>query len=1038
MRCAHALLRESARASRETRATRCVCKLPLLLMALGALALGCKAPQRKPFSYYEERIAPVLDVGCQRQTTGCHIDDGRGFALGNLDLSSYDHLLHRKDVLDPYGPYPVGLLLLKAGGPVQVQVKTVDPPDPSDPDKHYVTITTDVRHGGGEGAIAEGSADYRLLKQWIDGGYPANGVPQQKLSQVIGACVSGAGVAALDAAPEPQDQASYSRFVSQIQPILTRRCAGSGCHGASPADLFLTCGENDRELRWNYWASTRYLNLEAVTSELLRRPLGLAKGGVFHEGGPIFGDTEDKDYRTLLAWAEDLAKRSPESLRFEPGPDEAGLRFFANRVQPMLVRKGCMFLGCHSPSMFHDLRLRGGARGDFSEIATRRNYEMSRVMLALESEDPNNSRLLGKNLCPPESGGRGIKHRGGVLFEDFGGCADPSTRASTDKCMGIDADTGDLNELPAYCVLARWHTLEREQAIARGELTASASPSAVVFVVRPEGVGGPTQFDDFQAGADLMQANASTDAQGHLQISGAHSLLGACGLPASIDVRGPALSWDAKHLAFAARTAQDKPLRIYQMNADGSGCAPIAGLASHSDRENGILLHDFDPTYAPDGTLVFASTRGYIDGEAGFSGPTRTPAALEPNANLYVFDAGADPQVRQLTFLLDQELQPSFMADGRLIFTAEKRGQDFHQLAGRRINLDGGDYHPLFAQRASIGFGSATEIVELANRNFALVAAPLTARDGGGAIVIVNRSIGPDQNNRDPKDKAYIHSMTTSAAGAFAGDTGVFRSPAPLPSGRLLASCDLQAGDLSGASPHYGLCELDPTGDDAPRMLYSDGSHVALEAVAVYPRVPHQFESRADEVNGSTHIDPSAKDAIVHYLDVPLLGTLLFSNTRTGRPIDSRVAGMQVLAPQPPPADTLSLDQLGGNVVMDSYGRYYENLRSLGNAPMAADGSLRIRIPGGTPVTLALTGDNGKVLSFNDQAPFSGPMRQREATQFYPGERAKQAMGRQLFNGVCAGCHGSISGHELDVGVTVDVLTSASRTQSSASLRDLH
>jgi hypothetical protein len=280
--------------------------------------------------------------------------------------------------------------------------------------------------------------------------------------------------------------------------------------------------------------------------------------------------------------------------------------------------------------------------------------------------------------------------------------------------------------------------------------------------------------------------------------------------------------------------------------------------------------------------------------------------------------------------------------------------------------------------------------------------------------------------------------MTTPAAGAFAGAAGVFRSPAALPSGRLLASCDLQATDLSGASPHYSLCELDPTGEDSPRMLFSDPSHVVLEAVAVYPRVPHEFQSRADEVNGSTHIDTSAKDAIVHYLDSPLLGTLLFSNTRTGRPIDSRVAGMEVLAPQPPPADAQSLDQLGGNVVMDSYGRYYEKLRSLGSVPMAADGSLRIRIPGGTPVTLALTGGNGKVLSFAGQAPFTGPMRQREATQFYPGERAKQAMGRKLFNGVCAGCHGSITGHELDVGVSVDVLTSASRTQSSTSLRDLH
>ena len=83
---------------------------------------------------------------------------------------------------DAYGPYSVPLLLLKGGDPIQVQVETVDPPDPSKPDRRYVTVTTDIRHGGGEGAIAQGSHDYALLKQWIDGGYTATGVPSQASS----------------------------------------------------------------------------------------------------------------------------------------------------------------------------------------------------------------------------------------------------------------------------------------------------------------------------------------------------------------------------------------------------------------------------------------------------------------------------------------------------------------------------------------------------------------------------------------------------------------------------------------------------------------------------------------------------------------------------------------------------------------------------------------------------------------------------------------------------------------------------------------
>jgi hypothetical protein len=1012
----------------------------VLPLALGAFALAaCSSPKRKPFSYYEERIAPILDVGCQRQTTGCHVDDGHGFALGNLDLTSYKGLTHRRDTLDAYGPYSVPLLLLKGGDPIQVQVRTVDPPDPSMPDRRYVTVTTDIRHGGGEGAIAQGSQDYALLKQWIDGGYTATGVPAKvELTKSIGACASGTGLLpGIDVEREPADAASFTRFVSEVQPILLDHCAGSSCHGSRQADMYLSCGHDAREQRWNYAIVTRYLNEQAVTSELLRRPLAQRAGGVFHEGGDVFADTEDRDYRTILKWAEDIAKRVPEQLRWQPQDGEPGLRFFANRVQPMLVRKGCMFLACHSPAMFHDLRLRGGSRGEFSEVATRKNYEMSRLMLALESPDPNDSRLFAKNLCPPASGGRGVKHRGGALFEDFGGCGDETTRASLAQCVGVDADAGDLNEVPAYCVLARWHAIEREQAIGSGALDPDPGPRGVVFVARPEGIGGPTEFDTFQGGADLMWSDASLDTEGHLQLGAPRSLLGSCGLPADADVRGPAVSWDGKRIAFAARADAGSPLRIYEMQSDGSACAQIPGLAADADMQDGILLHDFDPAYAPDDRIVFASTRGFLDGSSGLRGPTRTPAALQPNANIYVFDANASPPVRQLTYLLDQELAPSVMRDGRIVFSTEKRARDFHQIAGRRQNLDGGDYHPLFAQRPSVGFESATEIVELANRDFAIVAAPLDARDGGGAIAVVNRSIGPDQDDRDAGDRAYIHSLSMPVPGAFGGTMGVFRSPAPLPSGYLIAACDLGASDLRSTTPHYGLCELDPSSDAAPRMLYSDATRVAIEPAAVYARLPlGVFTSRSEEVNGSTAIEAGEKDAIVHYLDVPLLGTLMFANTRTGRPIDERVSGVQLLTANPPPNDATGFGGLD-HVVTDDYGPFYENLKTLGHASLEADGSLRARVPGGAPLLLALTNQGGSVLDFEKGAPFSGAMRQREAMQFYPGEHAKQALSRHMFDGLCAGCHGSVSGRELDVGISVDILTSASRSLASDELRDL-
>ena len=53
---------------------------------------------------------------------------------------------------------------------------------------------------------------------------------------------------------------------------------------------------------------------------------------------------------------------------------------------------------------------------------------------------------------------------------------------------------------------------------------------------------------------------------------------------------------------------------------------------------------------------------------------------------------------------------------------------------------------------------------------------------------------------------------------------------------------------------------------------------------------------------------------------------------------------------------------------------------------------------------------------------------QREHVQYYPGERIKRSIPRRFFNTTCGGCHGSISGRELDVSIDVDVVTGASDT----------
>src|SRR5690606_22156491 len=198
------------------RALRCA-------VALGvwtAGALGCGPPDLPESSYFDERIQPMLATGCVRQNTGCHLGTPEGVSAGNLDLTSYDAAMRRDDVLSAYGPYPLPLLLMKPGDPVEVSVETFDPPDPARPDERFVRVRTDIRHGGGS-TVDLGTTGFSLLQQWTTSGHLRTGVPDERLQENIGRCRDRAGNApGYDPAIADVSPALYARFRDEVQPVL--------------------------------------------------------------------------------------------------------------------------------------------------------------------------------------------------------------------------------------------------------------------------------------------------------------------------------------------------------------------------------------------------------------------------------------------------------------------------------------------------------------------------------------------------------------------------------------------------------------------------------------------------------------------------------------------------------------------------------------------------------------------------------------------------------------------------------------------------
>jgi hypothetical protein len=985
---------------------------------------ACKGAEPPPTeTFYDRKIGPILLGSCANSPTqsGCHVaKDDRGNSLGNLNVTSYEALTKRSDLFISHGAYGVPALILKVLPPFQLRLSTWDQVEPQ-------IIETDIPHLGGS-LIDVTSTSYNELTRWIQRGASENNsiIPPPELPK--GLCSPNIGD---DPAFPPGDptSADYAMFQSRVSPMLGERCAAGNCHGTPANLLYLTCGNTPEQARWNYFVAKDYVSVDPQASEILRRPLDPNGGGVYHEGGAIFGSTTDPDYKTLLDWAKARAAEDAANPPPPPPPNDPFM-FFAHRVQPMLVKKGCMIIGCHAPAMGHEYRLRAGSGGQFGLATTRRNYALTLEQVALETTDVNVSRLLRKNLEPPVANSPvpqtplGIIHRGGALFGRGAAAGADAGPADPPPCIASDSESGDLDIQPPYCVIKRWIELEHAAK------AASLDPlSAVVYVKRTASAAQdtPQDFGTFAPGADLMRAPVTTASP--LVVGGGTSLLGSCGLSPGIDVRRPAVSWDGRRIAFAARTSETEPYRIYVV--DGATCAVEPTIdAPPTDNPQNELVHNFDPAFAPDGRIVFASTRGNIAGSFDYQGPQRTPAdPSKLNSNLYVAENGT---IRQLTFLLNQELTPSFMNDGRLVMTTEKRAKGFYQLAGRRQNLDGGDYHPLFGQRATFGFRQVTDIVELADKDFATILSNPGAAHGAGALAVVNRSIGVDQQSTEPADftqdtnavtwpnpEFYQHAVRIIDGVGTPGQGGtVYRNPTPLPNGKILVAA-ADVGDVASFSGNFDLYVVDPvTGERSAAVVA--GPDDEIWPVAVYGRHDRGvFKSKLDEPNGATRIDVASGQADVTILDFPLLTSLLFQNTRSRRfiPDATDCEEWEDLPPEPGVRDYASG---GAFVVSDNFGQVYVRRRLIGNFSTTDDGSAHVSIPGGVPLVLA---------PLVQLATDAKPTRhhQLEEMQFYPGEVVRQGFPRGLFNGVCASCHGAVSGLDSDIAANPDILTQASR-----------
>jgi hypothetical protein len=320
----------------------------------------------------------------------------------------------------------------------------------------------------------------------------------------------------------------------------------------------------------------------------------------------------------------------------------------------------------------------------------------------------------------------------------------------------------------------------------------------------------------------------------------------------------------------------------------------------------------------------------------------------------------------------------------------------------------------------SVGYTQATEIREGLDRNFVFILSDVSARGGAGALATFNRSVGPfERGRRTAADTSFLESLVIvdPQATGKAGAVGAYRSPFSLPDGKILASYDGTVTDLATATPKYQLVAVDVVASTTPAaapgrpprtVLLSDPARSIVEAVLGYKRSETELFRNLPQLVFGGHAGAPA--GIMHFPDVPMVATLLDANLRRGRNVKllDEAAGLRVYEDLAPPGPNPATGVMGSQAV-------YSNRSLIGTAMFEADHSLKVYVPVQKPLILELVKANGEPV-----------LTMTEEHQVAAGEYVTPGVPRKLFNGICGGCHGSISGEELDISVTPDALTGAS------------
>ncbi len=371
----------------------------------------------------------------------------------------------------------------------------------------------------------------------------------------------------------------------------------------------------------------------------------------------------------------------------------------------------------------------------------------------------------------------------------------------------------------------------------------------VAFIRRPLPESPPDLRDplDFNPGARLVVKDRSAVSAEEVDITDQMLAIAAVeeDTPAeelAIDIKGVEASYDGKQLVFAARIVPE-PIDANLENTtwnlwflDMETLEPSYVIPSRLKRNDGFEAgggQDIDPHFLPDDRIVFSSTRQVAE-QARQLNESRaqifsalTENGDDPAALLHIFDPqGRDDEFVQISFNRSHDLDPTVMADGRILFSRWNNTVDNH-ISLYTIAPSGIGLSPLYGadSQDSGTEGSAIEYSqprELDDGRIISLLKPFASETLGGAIHIIDAENFVSANQPVPQAAGAAGSGqepltdTEVRTDGLLSRGGQFGSVYPLRDGtqRLFVTWS-ECRQIEVPDPEDGVVEEPPLEEDA-------------------------------------------------------------------------------------------------------------------------------------------------------------------------------------------------------------------------------